>query len=181
MPSPYRSVLGSELDRLPPWLRDFHSIQTGWSGKAVFRVTRGKGLLRNLVAWLGGLPPAGEKVPVELSCRAEQRGDRWVEVWDRNFQGFRMRSSQWAQYGMLVESFGWISLGYKLHVEPPSLRLEVIKAWVAGIPVPLFLAPTGEGLEKGNPDGSISVRAAAIAPILGQIVCYEGLLRKDDL
>lgn len=176
MPSPYRELLGPEWDRLAAPLRDFHDVETVWEGKAVFRVTRGSGLLRNILAWLGGLPPAGESVPVTLRCTCEKSAGRTVEIWDRHFDGFRMRSMQWAEGGRLVEKFGWISLGYRLRVEPSLLRLEVTNAWFAGVPIPLWLAPTGEGLERADPDGRLSIRAVAYAPFLGQIVCYEGIL-----
>jgi len=177
MVSPYREILGSELDQLPPSLRDFHDVETEWTGEADFRVTRGRGWLRNLVAWLGGLPPAGERVRVILHCQAESDRGKRTEVWNRDFSGFKMRSVQWARDGLLMENFGWLILAYRLQVEPPVLRLGVVRAWVGGIPIPLCLAPTGEGVEKGEPDGSLSIRVAAFAPLLGQIVSYAGTLR----
>ena len=178
MPSPYRQLLGIELDRLPSTLRAFHDVETSWRGEALFRVVRGDGWVRNLVAWLGGLPHSGEKVPVILTCTGAVRGGRRVEQWDRDFNGFRMRSTQWVWRGLLVESFGWLTLGYRLHVEPPGLRLEVSRAWVAGIPFPLFLAPTGEGLEVGDAHG-MNIRVSAFAPMLGLIVRYEGRLNQE--
>jgi len=177
MPSPYRELLGPDLDRLPPALREFHDVETCWQGEAEFTVTRGKGWLRNLVAWLGGLPPAGEKVRVSLRCQAESAKGRRAEVWNRDFNGFPMRSVQWAEGGLLMEKFGLLTLAYRLSVEPPAMRLWVVRAWVLGIPIPLFLAPTGQGFERAEENGSLSIRVAAFAPLLGQVVSYEGTLR----
>lgn len=178
MISPYRTALGQGYDRMAAPLRDFHNEESLWRGQATFRITRGKGLLRNLVAWLGGLPPAGDQVPVQLTCTRETQKGRVVEVWDRDFNGFRMGSKQWAANGIIFERFGWITLAFRLQTTPDALKLEVIKAWVAGIRIPSFLSPKGTGLEVALPDGTIQVRATASAPLLGQIVCYEGPLKK---
>jgi hypothetical protein len=174
MPSVYRRLLGPAFDALPPTLRHFHDVQTEWRGHARFRITRGRGRLRHLVAALGRLPPAGEDVPVRLRVVAEGPRERWL----REFGGHKFESVQWPQDGLLMESLGALCLGFRVTVEPPALRLEPVRAWVLGVPWPLALAPTGEGDEVGRTDGcAIVVRAHA--PLVGLLVQYEGLLVAD--
>ncbi len=174
MPSLYRRLLGSVFDTLPARLRDFHDVETTWSGRATFKITRGRGVLRNVIASLGGLPQAGEAVPLRLTIRAEGEGERWV----REFGSKRLESVQRAWDGLLVETFGAVTLGFRLVAEPPALRLEPARLWVGGIPWFHRLAPYGDGVEVGEPDGC-AVVATAYAPLLGMIVRYEGLVRPE--
>src|SRR5262245_28353594 len=124
MPCLYRRLLGAAFDSLPAALRDFHDVERERDFQAIFRITRGKGSLRNLLCRLGGLPPAGEAVPLRL--RVTPDGDR--EIWERHFGGHLFRSVQWAAGGLMVESLGngW-RLGFQLHVEGPALRLALRK------------------------------------------------------
>src|SRR5947199_10800697 len=102
MPSLYRRLLGPAFDTLPPSLRQFHDVETEWRGHARFRITRGRGWLRNLAAAAGRLPPAGEDVPLRLRLVAEGPRERWL----RHFGRHRLESVQWAEDGLLVEAFG---------------------------------------------------------------------------
>lgn len=170
----YRRLLGDDFDRLPPTLRDFHDVVGERRFKASFRITRSRGWLCRFVCWLGGLPSAGENVPLRLRVVAEGKRERWV----REFGGHRLESVQWAERGLLVESLGLVRLAFRLVVEGPALRLETVKAWVLGIRWPLVLAPRGSGVEIGREDGcAILVRAEA--PLLGTLVQYEGLVVPD--
>jgi hypothetical protein len=173
MPSLYRRLLGPAFDTLPAALRDFHDVETEWHGQAEFRITRGKGRLRGLLADLGGLPRAGEAVPVRLTIRAEGDGERW----ERDFGGKRLVSVQRAWRGLLVESFGAVTLGFRLVVEPLALKLMPARFWALGVPWFRRLAPHGEGVEVGQDDGCAIV-ATAHAPCLGMLVRYEGLVRR---
>jgi hypothetical protein len=172
MPSLYRRLLGSDFDRLPPTLQRFHDVTTEWHGHAQFRITRGRGWLRNVLADLGGLPPAGEDVPLRLRIVAEDDRERWI----RHFGQHRLESVQRAWRGLLVESIGGVTLGFHLVVEPPALRLVPAQVWLlGGLPWPHFLAPHGNGVEVGRHDGC-AILARAEAPLLGLLVQYEGLL-----
>jgi hypothetical protein len=175
MPSVYRRLLGPALDSLPPTLRDFHDVETEWRGHGRFRITRGRGRLRHLVARLGGLPPAGEDVAVRLRVVAEGPRERWL----REFGGHQFESVQWPQDGLLMETLGALRLGFRVTVEPPALRLKPVRAWLLGVPWPVALAPTGEGEEVGRPDG-IAVVVRGYAPLLGLLVRYEGFLAAGD-
>ena len=175
MPSVYRRLLGPALDSLPPTLRDFHDVEAEWRGHARFRITRGRGRLRNLVATLAGLPPAGEGVAVRLRVVPEGPRERWL----REFGDHTFESVQWPQDGLLMESLGALRLGFRVTVEPPALRLRPVRAWLLGVPWPLALAPSGEGEEVGRPDGC-AVVVRGYAPLLGLLVQYEGLLVADQ-
>jgi hypothetical protein len=175
LPSPYRTLLGPAFDTLPPTLRRFHDVTGEWRGHARFRITRGKGFLRNLAATIGGLPSPGDDVPVRLRIVAEGDGERWL----REFGGHRLESVQRARDGLLVESFGAVTLGMRLVAQPPALRLEAVRAWLLGVPWPRPLAPYGTGVEVGRHDGCAIV-ATAFAPLLGEIVRYEGLVIADE-
>jgi hypothetical protein len=167
----YRRLLGTAFDTLPRSLQQFHDVETEWRGRARFRVTRGAGRLRNLAARLGGMPPAGEEVPLTLRVVREGDGERWI----RDFGGHRMESFQWAWKGLLVESVGRVTLGFRLVAEPPALTLVPVRTWVLGVPWLAALGPRVGGSEVGRDDGcAIVVRAAA--PLLGLLVQYEGLV-----
>lgn len=172
MPCLYRRLLGAAFDSLPPTLRDFHDVERERHFEATFRITRGRGWLRGLVCRLGGLPPAGEAVPLRL--RVYPDGD--AERWERQFGDKRLKSVQRLRDGLMVESFGngW-RLGFRLTVEGAALRLKLEKAWFLGVRWPLLLAPGGEGIEVGEANGCAIV-ARAVAPLLGMLVQYEGLV-----
>jgi hypothetical protein len=166
----YRRLLGPAFSSLPPTLRSLHDVATEWRGTARFRVTRGPGWLRNRLANLAGLPPAGE---AELRLRVVAEGER--ERWIRQFGGLKIESLQWIRGELLVEQFGPWRFGYKVVVEPPALRLVQVRTWGLGVPWPTWLGPRGVGEEVGRDDGCW-IAVQALAPLLGVLVRYEGLL-----
>jgi hypothetical protein len=167
----YRRLLGDDFDRMPATLRDFHDIPHERRFQASFKIARGRGRLRGLLCKLGGLPPAGEAVPVRL--RVTPDGGR--ERWQRDFAGHKLESTQWMQDGLMTEQLGPWRLGFELHVEGPALRLKLRRAWLLGVRWPLSLGPRGDGVEVGRDDG-VAVVARAGVPLLGRLVQYEGLV-----
>jgi hypothetical protein len=171
MASLYRRILGHAFDTLPPSLQQFHDVETEWRGHAHFRITRGKGRLRNLIAGAAGLPRAGEDVPMTLRVVREGDAERWI----RDFAGKRLESVQRQWHGLLIESIGTVTLGFQLVVEPPALKLVLARLWILGVPWLRMLGPRISASEVGRDDGcAIVVRAEA--PLLGLLVQYEGLV-----
>lgn len=170
MPSLYRRMIGDAIDQWPTGLREFHDVDTQRCFRGTFRITRRSGWIRSLICWIGGLPPAGENVPVELEIRAE--GEK--EQWKRRFGSHRLNSVQWLHNGTLMEKLGPVTMAYEISVDDSSFRLVTSKVWLFGfLRIPLFLAPTGDGLENGTEDG-VDVVVRAMAPLFGELIRYEG-------
>lgn len=175
MPSVYRRLLGEKLDQWPEPLQAFHDLEEERTFTGTFKITRGTGWLRRFICWIGGLPPSGESVPVVLKVIPE--GDR--EQWIRHFGKHQLQSVQWLDNGTLMEKLGPVTMAYKVTVDSHSFRLETSKAWLFGwIRMPLFLAPTGVGIETAI-DNGVDVDVKAYGPLLGELVHYEGQIVID--
>jgi Domain of unknown function (DUF4166) len=170
----YRRVLGERFGQLPAVWRRFHEAATGGRGSGTFRVTRGRGWLRNLLADLGGLPRAGDNLPVRLEVRIDGARERWL----RNFPDRTLDSLQWTERGLMLEAMGPLRLGFRLAVDGNALRYELVRAWFLGVPLPRFLAPRASALTVAR-DDVWTVEVALAVPLLGEIVRYEGLLQPE--
>jgi hypothetical protein len=121
-----------------------------------------------------GLPRAGKDVPVRLEVRVD--GDR--EQWLRHFPGGCLRSVQWADGNLLMESVGLASFSSALVVDGSSLSYEFRRAWFAGIPLPVWLSPYVDGRALAGETGW-RVAVHVFAPFLGRIVKYEGWVEPE--
>jgi hypothetical protein len=171
----YRRVLGARFDDLPEVLQRFHGSTTGGEARGTFLVERGKGWLNNAVASLFGMPGAGKDLPIRLEVVVEGERERWF----RHFPSRSLSSIQWADGGLLIESFGLGRFAYELVIDGRRLRHEVRRAWFAGIPIPLSMAPSADGwLDAGDEGWFVVVHI--IFPILGEIVHYEGWVEPES-
>lgn len=165
----YRRILGDQFDALPPALRRFHDEPNGGKATAVFRVERGRGWLRNFVASVMRLPKASANAPVTLQVNVEGDRERWI----RHIDGQRVETRQWADQGLLIEAFGPSTFSCALRVDGERLIYDFKRAWFLGIPMPKPLAPSVVSSTVGTEGGwHVSVRISA--PLLGELVCYEG-------
>jgi hypothetical protein len=165
----YRRVLGPDFDALPAVLKRFHDAAEGGRAQGTFRVVRGSGVVRNIVASLLRLPKAGENVPICLEVVVQ--GDR--ERWLRHFPGRCTTTVEWADGNLLMERFGLSSFSSILAVEGSRVRYIFQRAWLAGIPLPVWLSPHVESyVDAGETGWRVVVHI--FAPILGEIVHYEG-------
>ena len=135
---------------------------------------RGPGRLRNGVASILGMPPAGTHVPVRLQVVAEDDRERWI----RDFDGHRVETVQWAREEMLMEALGRVCFCCALVLEGPRLRYEFRRAWFAGIPIPRWLSPSVMSYVEAG-DAGWFVVVHVLAPLLGALVKYEGWIEPE--
>ncbi len=174
----YKRILGPAFDEMDAPLQSLHdgSAQSRWSGTA--QVTRGKNPIARLSAWLFGFPPANDATPVTVTLTSEAGR----EIWQRDFNGKRFRSTQYAGTGrharLLMERFGPVTVALAVTVQ--NGRLDLIpQSWrVFGIPLPRWSRPKGDCFERGG-DGDFHFDVTIGAPIIGVIVRYAGTLQRE--
>lgn len=178
-PSPplFQTLLGERWRQLPASIRRLHSVQDleTFSGHA--KVTRGRGGLARLAAWLFGFPRAADRAPVTVTIRQSAAG----EVWERDFGGQRFRSHMRpaARAGHLIERFGPFAFEQELPVRDGGLCFDVRRGWFLGVPLPRFLLPRSEAREY-EADGQFHFDVGIYAPLGGGlIVRYQGALKPD--
>ena len=140
-------------------------------------MTRGRGLLARVAAWLLGFPAAGDDVPLTITKTRTPTG----EIWERNFAGRRFRSflapSDRAQH--YRERFGPFTYEQELPVEDGVLHFPVRRGWFLGIPLPSLLLPRSCSREFAA-DGAFHFDVGLYAPLTGGlIVRYQGRLGAD--
>ena len=173
----FQSALGDRWLELPSCVRRLHTVQgtASFSGRA--QVTRGRGIVAWLAAWLIGLPRAGEDVPVTVTMTRTPDG----ETWERNFAGRRLRSflTPSPRPNHLRERFGVATYELELPVEEAVMHLPVRRGWILGIPLPSVLLPQSCSREFAV-DGTFHFDVGLFAPVTGGlIVRYRGSLRPD--
>lgn len=105
MTSLYNTVLGERFRTLAPLLQRFHTDHGArWQGLADVEL-HDNPLLR-LVFRIAGLPRAGNEQQISVQLRTCAGRERW----QRDFAGRQLVSHQSARHGVLLESFGPITL-----------------------------------------------------------------------
>jgi Domain of unknown function (DUF4166) len=170
----YRRILGDKFDALPEVLKRFHSASGTSDARGTFRVKRGSGYLRNLVATVVGMPRAGENVPVQLEVVAQED----CEIWLRHFPGQTLKSVQWARGHLLIEGFGFGSFSSTLELRGSRVVYVFGRAWFLGVPVPRGLAPFVDGYVDAGERGWLVV-VHIFVPFLGEILHYEGWVEPE--
>jgi saccharopine dehydrogenase-like NADP-dependent oxidoreductase len=173
----YATILGPVIHRLPNTVQDLHSLTDNqtWTGTA--QVRGGATFLSRTIARIIGFPKTGNDIPVNVTLT--KQGDQ--ELWQRNFNGQKFKSIQWAGQGrnanLLMERFGAITVALALEVRGAELHLTPVSWSILGIPLPKFLLPHGDTFETEH-NGKFVFDVTIKAPILGLIVAYRGTLTK---
>ena len=173
----FQTVLGDKWRELPPCVQRLHSGDgvESFSGRA--QVTRGRGLVARLTAWLFRFPSEGEGVPVTVTKTRTPAG----EVWERNFAGRRMRSvlTPSVRPQHCRERFGPFTFELELPVEDGALHFPVRRGWLLGVPLPSLLLPTSCARELAV-NGTFHFDVGLYAPLTkGLLVRYQGQLSPD--
>lgn len=172
----YQRVLQERFALLSPALQRFLGAARGGRALGRLRVARGEGRLRNLVAWLLGVPAAGEcNVRLEVSPHGD--GQRWA----RCFGEHVLETTQGDYRGLLVESSGPGSFGFELAVHDGALFFHRRRAWAFGLPIPHWLAPDIEAKNMPNASSGWRVSVRFSVPLLGPIAEYEGKVTAEGV
>src|SRR5215475_217877 len=171
----YRRILGDAYPLLPQPIQVMHDFKRDLTAAGVASVERGKSLLSRLLAWIMGLPPAGEDVSVKVTFSV----DDGREHWQRDFAGKRFASTQQEGQGrnarLVCERFGPINFAMALVIESERLRL-VLRRWsIFGVALPLWLGPRSNAYEHVE-DGRFRFHVEVSHPLTGLIVRYRGWL-----
>ena len=122
-------------------------------------------------------PAAQKACAVEVEIEVSERG----EIWRRNFAGKAMQSTQHLgqgkDAGLIVESFGPVSVAMAVVENKGRLEL-ILRHWrVFGIAMPKTLLPRGQFFEHGA-EGRFNFHVEVILPVFGPMVTYQGWLEK---
>ena len=171
----YRRLLGPAWTALPLPLQVMHSLEDRLVAEGRATVERGNGLLARLIAALVGFPRAGRDVPTRVEF--ERRGNQ--EIWRRTFAGRSFASVHSAGSGrsdhLVVERFGPFAFALAAVLSDDRLQL-VLRRWSClGLPLPLWLAPSGKAYEFVA-DGRFHFHVELGHPLTGLIVRYRGWL-----
>ena len=171
-PALFEHALGGDWLALPASIRRLHSVRDleSFCGRA--QVTRGKGLLAGVAAWLFNLPPAGENIA--LTVTKTRMGE--CEVWERNFAGriFRSRWSTSPRPGHARERLFGLTIEAELEARGGCLHYSIRRGWLAGIPLPAFLLPKAQ-IREYEQGGAFHFDVALHAPLTGgPIIRYRG-------
>ena len=177
-PTLFERALGSDWQALPASIKRLHSVRDveSFSGRA--EVTRGRGPLARLAAWLFNFPAAGEDIAVTVTkeCRGEG------EIWERDFSGRKFRS-HWSlsRRALCVkERFRPFTIELELAADAGGIRYSVRRGWLAGIPLPGGLLPRSE-IREYEEGGAFRFDVALYAPLAGGlIVRYQGQLAPES-
>lgn len=178
-PPLFAEAIGPDFPRLPPPLRDLHTVVDlrRWRGTA--QVFNGRGWLSRLVRAMMRFPPAASAVPVEVTM--ERCGE--TEIWTRSFGGRRFRSHLRRRTGGasgVRERFGPFSFDIALSCRDGQLSYPVVAGRVLGLPLPRALLPVSTSHEAVDVAGRAVFDVAIALPLAGDIVRYRGWLVPDD-
>jgi hypothetical protein len=169
LPTIYQRVLGERFGAMDAALQRFLGSDVGGQARGRLRVRRFGGWPLGLVATAMGIPPDGEyEMHLEVTPRGD--GQRWV----RRFGGYTLATVQAARAGLLVEWSGPASLGFELIVADGALRFRARRAWILGMPIPLWLAPEIEAENRALESGNWWVHVRFRLPRLGPLAEYVG-------
>lgn len=139
-----------------------------WHGEV--EVERGHGRLSRLCAWATRLPPPGRgPITVEIATAPGR------ECWTRHVARHAMRSTLWADDGLLCERLGLVEFGFRLAAADGVLVWRVARVRALGLPLPARWFD-GVSAREFEADGRYRYDVAARLPLAGLLVHYRGWL-----
>ena len=179
-PCLHKRILGAAWESLPAVLKSVHTAGPGVTLSGEASISRGRGVLARMLAWIMRFPDAGERVPVSVTFERHEKYDKWI----RDFGGQVFSSIITAGSGrfehLFCERFGALTFGMALVPHPGRLNL-VMRGWsFLGLPLPRVLAPAGESYEYEE-ENRFRFNVEVRHPLAGFVIRYRGYLEPPDL
>ena len=174
----YPHLLGDAWHALPDVLKRVHGSDAQLTASGEMDITVGRFIGAGLVRWALRMPRTEGRVPVELHVRRE--GER--EEWDRRIGAWRFRTEQWAENGLLAETFGPLLFLAGVSSDEDSVshvsRRMLLRALGRRWPVPRWLAIRTWGTERSSASvpGAMDVDVRIETPFGQLLVAYHGTL-----
>ena len=165
--------MGPRFMRLAPVLRRAHVGKTLLEGTAA--VHRGNTLAR-VICNAFGLPQDNKEVHLRVECNHFKDS----MIWNRDFDGFEMKSNFTARGDMLEEKFGPLVMSFKADAKDGALVYEYCDAKLLGFSLPKFLHPTIHASER-ELNGKYHFSVKVSIPIVGEIIHYSGDLNVSHI
>lgn len=167
----YRQVMGSDFQQLARAVRQFHSL----SGPHVLRgevaIDAPHGRLASLLARCIGAPLTTTRGAIRFDLDASPG----LETWTRHFPGRTMTSRLARRDAQLVERLGPARLTFRLAQAGGTLRMQLVRLHVLGVPCPSWLMPRVIAQESGD-EGRLHFFVQASVAGLGLVASYRGFL-----
>ena len=160
--SPHLRALGAAL---PAGLQRFHagSERRTVSGQA--RVTTG-GVFGRVLLRLHGLRLRDGKQPLDVTFIPDGNDT----IWDRRFGTGRFMSRiEAGGSGFLIETFGPVTLRFRLTPDGDAVSWTLQRAAVFGLAIPSFLAPRIAAREWWAADKAYAMSVVVALPLLGLV------------
>ena len=175
----YPHLLGDAWHALPDVLKRVHGTDAQTTASGEMDVTLGRFIGASLVRWALRMPRTEGRVPVELHVRRE--GER--EEWDRRIGGWRFRTEQWAEDGLMAETFGPLLFLANVSSDDDSVahvsHRMLLCALGRRLPVPRRLSIRTWGVERQSASGpdAMDVDVRIETPWGWLLVGYDGTLQ----
>jgi hypothetical protein len=168
---------GKGFDDLHPLLRALHERDSELNGPVTLRFGRGMaGAFGRHMARKLGMPVAAGQHHMNVTIRHDARTLEWHRCFDgtHHLHSSFIPSGHWPA-GHWTEKTGALELMMTVDVIEGGWYWRLIAARFHGIRVPLWLIPRSTGYKRIE-EGAYRFHVAFSLPILGEVICYSGVL-----
>lgn len=163
--------MGADYGRLPLAVQRFHRL-TGRTVLHGFVETDAPGsALARLLAYCLGTPRSASSGPLRFVLEAGPDMESWI----RHFPAQTMTSRMRLVGGQVEEQLGAAQLTFDLAAVDGTLKMELARMRILGVPCPRWLMPRIVAEETGSED-QIHFRVVAALALVGVVASYRGHL-----
>ncbi|MEZ5756766.1 MAG: DUF4166 domain-containing protein [Emcibacteraceae bacterium] len=169
-----RNLLNYE--KLPSLIKDMHDVQSIVTAIGISDVVLGKSKAAVFLARIFGFPDEG--VNLSITVTFEKKGNDELLFRDYGSRKFQTIFKDHPQPGYVYELFGplWFEVQCECSEDGIKMIIKKCRLWNV-IPLPFFLLPKTNAMEKVN-DDKYHFDVDISMPLIGRIIWYKGHLEK---